>query len=442
MGIFRKLYRKTGWQTVFSFDDENTAARTYILGATAIQAIVGGLSNGVLYTGFLLGYGINIVNLSILTAIPYLTSLFSLLTPYILDRFPRRRMVLSVARIAYYAINILGITVLPKLITDPDSRVLGLIAIVFISNSINFLFSGYSPWHMHYITPEVRTAYFSATAMASNMVGTGVAFLASLLTERLSADAQMEMFAVLRILAFAFAAVDVYLLQKPREPAYALSQERPSLLDAFVLPFRNKKFMLTMLLFLLYTLTNNLTTSVINTWMLQDVNTGYVFPSTINVVYPLFVLFSSAPWSRFMQRYGNLKSLAMTCTLLALSYFFYAFVDHSNYLWLMLAVRLFQHCIGMIQHYSVSNLIYLNLPDKDQTAFTSLHTIIANLGAFASMSLGTWLVAGMGSRSWMFLGHSMTSVPTLLLIQALSIWLVSGVVLLVRKAAEPEGRRL
>ena len=48
MGIFRKLYRKTGWQTVFSFDDENTAARTYILGATAIQAVVSGLSNGVL----------------------------------------------------------------------------------------------------------------------------------------------------------------------------------------------------------------------------------------------------------------------------------------------------------------------------------------------------------------------------------------------------------
>ena len=442
MKKLKALYRKTGWHTVFSFDDTYAASRTYIMSATAVLAIVNGLSTGVFFTGFLLAYGINIVNLSILTAIPFLTSLFSLLTPYILDRFPKRRMVLSVARTAFHAINILGVTVLPRLITDPDARVVGLIIIVFLSNAINFLFSGYSPWHMHYITPEVRTAYFSASAMASNLVGTGVAFLASLLTERLPAESQMEMFNIMRILAFAFAAVEIYLLQKPPEPKYVLTQSRPSLLSVFTVPMRNKKFMLTMLLFLLYTLTNNLTTSVINTWLLQDVNTGSVFPSTINVVFPLFVLFTSAPWGRFMQRFGNLKSLAMTCTLLAVSYFFYAFVDHSNYTWLMLAVRLFQHCIGMIQHYSVSNLIYLNLPKEDQTAYISFHTIIANLGAFASMSLGTWVVAIMGGGSWMFLGHSMTSVPTLLLIQAVGIWLVSGVVLLVRKAAEPEGRRL
>ena len=200
--------------------------------------------------------------------------------------------------------------------------------------------------------------------------------------------------------------------------------------------------MLTMLLYTLYAVGANLTTSVLTTWQLQDVKTGYVFPSTINVIFPLFVLFTSSPWSRFLQRYGNLKSLAMSCTVLSISYLGYCFVDHSNYLWLLAIVRLVQHGIGMIQHFSVSNLIYLNLPKEDQTAYISFHTIIANLGAFASMSLGTWVVAVMGSGSWNFLGHSMTSVPTLLLKQSLGNWLVSGVVLLMRKAAEPEGRRL
>ena len=442
MSKLRNLYRKTGWHTVFSFDDENTKARTYILGATAMQAVVSGLSTGVFYTGFLLGYGINIVNLSILTVIPYLCSLFSLLTPYILDRFPKRRMILSAARIAYYAINILGVTVLPKLITDPEARVSGLVVIVFASNAINFLFAGYSPWHMAYITPEVRTAYFSATSMASNLIGTGVAMVTSLLTERLDEAAQMELFVIMRLIAFAFAALDVYFLQKPREPEYLLSQSRPSLLSAFTLPFRNRKFMLTMLLFSCYTVGNNLTTSVLTTWQLQDVKTGYVFPSTLNVIYPLFVLFTASPWSRFLQRYGNLKSLAMSCTVLAVSYLGYCFVDHSNYLWLLAIVRLVQHGIGMIQHYSVSNLIYLNLPKEDQTAFTSFYNIIANLGAFLSMSLGTWVVAAMGTGTWTFLGHTMTSVPTLLLAQAAILWLTSGIILLLRTKTEPIGRRL
>lgn len=442
MNKLTKLYRKTGWHTVFSFDDDGTSARAYLLGATAAQAIVSGLSTGVFYTGFLLGYGINIVNLSILTVIPYLTSLFSLLTPYILDRFPRRRMLLSVARVAYYTVNIIGITVLPKLVTDPDARVTGLILIVFFSNAINFLFSGYSPWHMPYITAEVRTAYFSATAMASNLIGTTVALLTSLVTERLDGTRQMELFSSLRIAAFAFAAVDVYLLQKPREPKYLLSQSRPSLLSAFTLPFRNRKFILTMLLYFLYTLGANLTTSVITTWQLQDVNTGYVFPSALNALYPIFVIFTASPWSRFLRRFGNFKSLALSCFFLAMSYFAYSFVDHSNYLWLLAGVRLLQHGIGMIQHYSVSNLIYINLPKEDQTSFTSFYTIIANLGAFASMSLGTWVVAAMGSGSWSFLGHNMTSVPTLLLAQSAATALTAIIVLLLRKQVEPEGRKL
>lgn len=442
MKVLKKLYRKTGWHTVFSFDDDAASARTYLLGATALQSIVGGLTTGVFYTGFLLGYGINIVNLSILTVIPYLTSLFSLLTPYILDRFPRRRMILSLARVAYYAINIIGITILPKLVADPDARVTGLIVIVFAANAINFLFSGYNPWHMPYITPEVRTAYFSATAMAANLIGTTVALLTSLVTERLPEAQQMELFASLRVGAFGFAALDVYFLQKPREPQYLLSQSRPSLLSAFTLPLRNRKFILTMLLYFLYTLGANLTTSVITTWQLQEVDTGYVFPSTLNVVYPLFVILTATPWSRFMQRFGNFKSLALSCFLLAVSYFAYAFVDRSNYLWLLAGVRLFQHGMGMIQHYSVSNLIYINLPKEDQTAFTSFHTVIANLGAFASMSLGTWVVAAMGSGSWTFLGHQMTSVPTLLLAQCVALALTAAVVLLLQKQAEPEGRKL
>ncbi len=437
-----ELYRRTGWHTVFSFDDDGTRARTYLLGAVAMNSIMNGLIGGVFYTGFLMNYGINIVNLSILTIIPYLTSLCSLLTPFILDRFPRRRMVLSLAKVTFYAINIIGITVLPKLITDPDARVAGLVVIVLLSNIINFLFAGYSPWHMPYITPEVRTAYFSATSMASNLIGTTVALLASTLAEQLDTAQQMELFAVLRILGFAFGAVEVYLLQKPREPVYLLSQSRPSLLSVFTIPFRNRKFILTMLLYLLYTLFINLTTSVITVWQLQEVKTGYVFPSVLNLIYPLFVIFTAGPWGKFLRRYGNVKSLAMTCTALGLSYFAYCFVDHSNYLWLLAAVRIFQHGIGMIQHYSVSNLIYLNLPKEDQTAYTSFNTIVAHLGPFASMTFGTWVVAVMGTDSWNFLGHTMTSVPTLLLVQAVTTYLLSGLILLLRKQVEPAGRRL
>lgn len=442
MNKLQKLYRRTGWHTVFSFDDEATSARTYLLGATGVQAIVNGLSTGIFYTGFLMGYGIDIVNLSILTVIPYLTTLFSLLTPYILDRFKKRRLVLSIARIAYYAINILGITLLPKLIIRQSYRIIGLIVIVFVANAVNFLFAGYSPWHMPYITPEIRTGYFSATAMASNLIGTVAALLTSLLTENLDPVTRLRVFTNLRYAAFFVAMLDVYLLQKPKEPEYVLSSSKPSLINIIRLPIRNKRFLRTMFIYFVYTLSANLTTSVITTWQLQTVKTGYVFPSVVNVLFPLFVAFTSAPWGKVMQKLGNLRSLAITCVVLAVSYFGYAFVDHENFLWLLLIVRLVQHGIGMLQNYSVNNLIYLNLPKEDQTCFTSFYTIVANLGAFISMSIGTWVVANMEGMTKSIFGYRMSSVPLLLLAQGILLALTALYVLLLRKWTEPTDRNM
>lgn len=441
MNKLQSLYRKTGWQTVFSFDDHEAAARTHLLTATGLQAVISGMTTGVFYTGFLLAFGIDIVNVSILTVIPYLTSLFSLLTPYILDRFPRRRLVLSLARMVYYAINILGITLLPRLVIAQSARITGLIIIVFLANAVNFLFAGYSPWHMPYITPEVRTAYFSATAMASNLIGTGVALIASLLTQKLTPVQQLSVFSILRVVAFGIGALEVYFLQKPREPKYLLSS-RPSLGNIIKLPLSNRKFILTMLIYFLYATSTNFSTSVINTWLLQDVRTGYVFPSVINAIFPLFVLITSSPWSRVMQRMGNFKALALACALLSASYMAYAFVNRDNFLWLLAAVRLFQHCIGMLQHYTVNNLIYINLPKEDQTCYTSFYTIVANLSVFLSMSLGTWVVAAMDWRTVKLFGCRLTSVPTLLLAQSIATALVCVFILVIRKQVEPEGRKL
>ena len=142
MSKLRDLYRKTGWHSVFSYDDEASTARTHLLYAVICQGVINGFTTGVFYTGLLMGYGINIVNISIISLVPYVASLFSLFTPYLLERFPVRRRILSIARVAYYTVNILGITLLPVLVEDPGARVVGLVAIVFVSHSINFLFAG------------------------------------------------------------------------------------------------------------------------------------------------------------------------------------------------------------------------------------------------------------------------------------------------------------
>ena len=139
-----------------------------------------------------------------------------------------------------------------------------------------------------------------------------------------------------------------------------------------------------------------------------------------------------------MQKLGNFRSLAITCATLSATYFAYAFVTHENYLWLLLIVRLVQHGIGMLQNYSVNNLIYISLPKEDQTCYTSFYTIVIHISAFISMSAGTWVVAAMGGRTWNFLGHRLGSVPVLLFVQGIVTALTAGYVLLLRKWIEPK----
>ena len=441
MNFLRKLYRKTGWHTVFSFEDEAAKARTYLLGAVSVQGVVNGLTTGVLYTGFLMCFGINIVNISILTIVPQITSLFTLLTPFVLDRFPKRRVVVSVARIAYYLVWIMGVTLLPRLVTDPSARVVGLVCVVFLANAIDRLFAGYNPWHMPYITPEIRTGYLSATSLVSNLVSTVVALLVSWLTEHINPDRQVDVFTVLRLLGFGLAMLDVYFLQKPKEPEYLMTA-RPSLLNIVRLPIRNKKFMLTMLVNCLYTIALNASSSLQNTWMLQEVKMGYFYISLINGLTPVFILFTSGFWSRVMRKLGNFKALSVYCGMVGVSVIAHSFVNENNYLWLNTAVRLFQQLIAVLGTYTVGNLIYLNLPKEDQTSFISFHSITSSLAAFVSMSFGTWIVAIMGDKTWTLLGHQFTGVPTLMFAQGFATFFVGIVTLAIRKQAEPVGRNM
>ena len=427
------LYIRSGWYEVFNFANESAKARSFLLMQVAVAAVISGFTGGVYYTGYLIGHGIDIVNISILTLIPYAACLFSLLTPYILERFPKRRWILSIARVAHYLLQILGVSLLPLVIKDPDGRVVGLVILVFVANAINFLFSGYSPWHMPYITPNVRMQYFTATNLVSNVTGTVVMLITSTVTDRLAANDQLQLISVLRYVALGMAALDVYLLQRPKEPVYLKTANRPKLLDIFRLPLSNKKFMLSMGVMFLFHLFINISYSVQNAWLLQEVGTGYLYLQLISAFYMLFIMFTSKFWTKVAHKLGTFPSLALTLLLLAPTYLVFAFVNNSNFLWLMTIVRLGQHGVSMLQTYSSGNVIYISLPEKDQTNYTSFNTIITNLSIFLSLSIGTAVVAIMGDTKVNIFGARLGAVPLLLFFTGVLMLILVVVIMLLRK---------
>lgn len=428
----------SGWYDVYNLSTEGGRARACLMGASLSQGIVGGLTNGIFYTGLLVGYGFDIVNISILSIVPYVASLFSLLSPYILERLKKRRLFLSVTRILYYLINILGITLLPQVVQSESGRVLGLIAITFLSHAINYLSSpGYTVWHMPYVPAEIRSGYFSSIDFATNFSRCGFLLIASLVTDRLSGDAQLNLIIALRYVSLAIAMLDVYFLQKPREPVYESSAARPKLLDIFRLPLSNKKFRLTMLIYGMYHLATHLP-SGLQTWYLEEVHASYTYLNVIGGVYAFFVIATTRLWTRFVRKRGTFRSFGIVMLLLGPSYVLFGFVNSSNYWWLLTAIRLFHHFISLMMILPLNNFVYVNTPDKDRTNYMSFHSIVGNACAFVSMSIGTAVIAAMGDYKWQFFGSRIGHVPTLLMVQGVLYLMLGLFVLAIRKRVDPD----
>ena len=306
MSKLKRLYMRTSWYPAFNFRNDYGKARTALLASIVPQAMVSGFSSGIFYTGLLIGHGINIVNISILTMIPYIASLFTIFTPYILERFPKRRLILSAARIAYYLINIIGITLLPQLVHDEAGRITGLIIIVFVSHAINFLFSGYGPWHMIYITADVRNTYYTAQTLVSNLSSSLVLLIASSIMDAIPEDVRLPFITTLRYVAFGIALIEVWLLQLPKEPVYLASTDRPKFIDIFRRPLQDKYFRITLLILGVYQLFANLPASALSAWLLEDVHVSYLYITIIDSTFFLFVLFTSRIWNRFLHTKGVL----------------------------------------------------------------------------------------------------------------------------------------
>lgn len=433
MSKLKRLYMRSSWYPVFNFRNDAGKARSALLATIIPQAIVSGFTGGTFYTGLLIGHGINIVNISILTMIPYIASLFTIFTPYVLERFPKRRVILSVARIAYYLINIIGITLLPQLVHEEGARVTGLIIIIFASYAINFLFNGYSPWHMPYITADVRNTYYTAQTLVSNITSSVVMLIASSVLDSIPEDSRLGFITTLRYVSFFIALLDVYLLQVPKEPSYLASTDRPKLVDIFRRPLQDKRFRITVLVLGLYQLFAGLPSSALSAWLLDKVKVSYLYITVVDATFFLFVLFTSRIWNKFLWKFGACKTMIAVLISETLAVGAYAFVNHSNYLWLMTLVRFTQHFFSMAWSFGTNHIYYETMPPRDQTAHTSFYTLSQHLMVFLGMSIGTWVISAMGDGTVTVFGQILTSVPVLQLAKSILLLLLAGFIFLLRK---------
>jgi len=405
---------------VFNLHEEKARGRTAMIASAVIASIAANLSGGVFYSGFLVGYGINLVNIGILSFVPYMASLFCLLSPLVLERFPKRRWVLAGGRVLYYTINILGLTLLPKLVQDPGARIWGFALIIFFANAVNNIFSqGYSVWHLNFLPEDIRADYFNQSNIINNIITGGILITSSAITDALPAGGpeQLRIIVILRFVAYGIAFLDVLMLALPKEYPYPRSETKSiSPAKVLTLPFKNKKFILTMLVMFAYTFAANVSTPFINVHLIENVKVSYSLINGINAAYFIvFILFGNIA-KRQIARWSWFKTYAIWVLVQAPTFLLYTFVHNADGAtnWLFITVRLLQHVTGLFITLTYSNFPYINLPETDRTAYMSFYVIAVHSSALLSMLFGTGFVKILGDATLNIFGLVLNSVQMLL----------------------------
>jgi hypothetical protein len=393
-------------------------SRTFIMVYCLLNSVNSYLTAGVFYSGFLAHTGLDAAQVGIVAAIPFLANLFCVFSPNLLARFRKRKAVLVLLRFMFHTLNILTVTLLPYVITDPGARTVSFCLVIFAANVMNAVsVPGISEMHIYSVPDELRGDYFAYVQTIS--AGTsGVIILALAMLQDKLAEANPEIFTWIRFFAYGLALIDLLFMVLPKEPEYVRT-EKIRLVNVVKLPFRDKRFLWTMLFVFLWTFTRTFAVAnIIDNYLTVDSGVPYIFICAINASYTLFLIFFQRPWKRYIRRTSWFRAFALAAILHAPTTFLYAFVNSANFIPVMLTVRLTQHVIGVGVNVTGSNIIYVNMPEENRTEFMSFYFIVSNLSSFLGMALGTLWIRLVKDWSFTLFSVNITGPQQLLLIQS------------------------
>lgn len=422
---------KTKWQNssfrkTFNLNDEKAKGRDCLLASSILSSLATQLSGGAFYIGFLICFGMNTVNIGIIIFVPMITRLLAIFSPLILERLRRRKVFLTVLAVLANVFNILGVTLLPDLITSQTGRVVGFTLLVTISTAISAIIdSGYSAWHIPYLPNDVRADYYTLTSGISGFFTQTVVLIVSLIIDSFAGSSeQIEIITTFRYIAFALAVLNIVVLAIPKEYPYEPSRKKTKIKDMLVLPLKNKKFLWTVLIVALYYLGFNLTSAAINGFLLKSVGLSYWEINLINAIYFLIHVFFGKALTKSLNKNSRYRILGYALLLQGPTYIMYAFVTSENYIWLWVIVRLMQHVLGVFINSVNASLLNDNIPESDRTNHISFYNLAVHMSCFFSMMLGTLCFWRIGNNVVDIFGFKLAGIPIVLAISGIAQILV------------------
>lgn len=370
-------------------EDEKAVNRKYIATASYFAEATNNLIGGAFLTGFLLLLNADDAFMGLITMAGLLGNLLQILSPLLLERFVRRKKLLLFSRMTIYFFNIIVIGSVPYLGGGDSAKLTIVVSVILLLNIINAIFApGFSVWHIKSIPQKVRAGFFSFYRITSGVLVYSVILLSSALVDnfRLRGN-ELTGLMILRAVAIITACFDLYFQNKIVEYPNVIPEEKASLKSIFLLPFKEKKYLVTVAIACMWSFSANIPGPYFTIYLLKDLNVKYTFLNFINMLNIPVLIFFTPIWSRIIRKTSWFKALYISMGFYIVYYILLCFVNKDTLMLYPFAV-IYAFIIAAGINLTFSNIPYINIPAGSQTNFIGFYATMNNFAALLGVMLG------------------------------------------------------
>jgi predicted MFS family arabinose efflux permease len=354
-----------------------------------------------------------------------------------LERFQSRKKLLLYVRAIIYFFNIVVISSVSLMpVTNGIKLMLVLMIILFI-NFINALTApGFVVWHIKSIPEKVRANYFTFFTITNGIIIYTVILTFSKIVDYFKASGnELQVLLILRILTLLLCLVDIYFLFKVKEYPNQRSEGKINFVSIFVTPFKEKKYLITVLIACLWNYSANIPGPYFTVYMLKDLGVSYSFLNLINMFNIPVLIFLTPLWRKRINTTSWFRTLYLAMGLFLLSYIGLSFVTKNTLILFPIAV-IFSFLVAPGINLVFANIPFINVPEKDQTNYICFFATMNNLAALLGVLTGKEFIKHTEGITISLLGIEMQNKQYVLILTAFAMLIAVVLIYLMQRKTD------
>ena len=354
---------------------------------------------------------------AILSATGSLAAVFQLVSIFLTHKTPVKRWI--VPSIAFKNLLLSSLYLIPFLNIKAGLPIIFFVMMLSTNAIKNIVTPAKTNWHFSLIEDRKRGQFTAILNIVSLIGSTGFTMLISTIFDSLEKAQNLSG-------AFLFLTATILVLSVLHTASLILTREKPTKVDkseshltAIKHLFSNKKYGRVLVLYILWTVSSNVTMPFLGTYQINELGFSLTFIAILDVVLSLMripILYWFGRYSR-RKSYASIMHISYVTALLC--FICLAFTTKSNGVVLYTLYKLIYLIPMSAQGISSTNLIFDIVPANERTAALALNSALLGIIGFVTTLVASPLLDYIQANGNTFLGMNVFAQQVLAVISAL-----------------------